>query len=148
MYNCNIYLLIVFASIPMIAVYNAGAAIFRSMGNSTIAMITSLIMNAVNLGGNAVLIYGCHRGIEGVAIPTLVSRCVAAAIILVLLNNQSRQIHIFHPFSSYRLESFEKDFVYWNPERSGKQYVSAWKNSGTQPGDELWNCFDCSKCGI
>ena len=98
MYNCNIYLLIVFASIPMIAVYNAGAAIFRSMGNSTIAMITSLIMNAVNLGGNAVLIYGCHRGIEGVAIPTLVSRCVAAAIILVLLNNQSRQIHIFHPF--------------------------------------------------
>ena len=105
MYNCNIYLLIVFASIPMIAVYNAGAAIFRSMGNSTIAMITSLIMNAVNLGGNAVLIYGCHRGIEGVAIPTLVSRCVAAAIILVLLNNQSRQIH--NPFS-YRLESFEK----------------------------------------
>ena len=58
----------------MIAVYNAGAAIFRSMGNSTIAMITSLIMNAVNLGGNAVLIYGCLRVIEGGAIPTLVSR--------------------------------------------------------------------------
>lgn len=99
MYNCNIYLLIVFASIPMIALYNAGAAIFRSMGNSAIAMTTSLIMNAINLGGNAILIYGCHRGIEGVAIPTLVSRCVAAGIILVLLNNPKRQIHIFHPFS-------------------------------------------------
>lgn len=112
MYNCNIYLLIVFASIPMIAVYNAGAAIFRSMGNSTIAMITSLIMNAVNLGGNAVLIYGCHRGIEGVAIPTLVSRCVAAAIILVLLNNQSRQIHIFHPFSFHTDWNLLKKILY------------------------------------
>ena len=55
MYNCNTYLLIVFASIPMIAVYNAGAAVFRAMGNSSIAMTTSMIMNAINLGGNALL---------------------------------------------------------------------------------------------
>lgn len=75
-------------------------------------MITSLIMNAVNLGGNAVLIYGCHRGIEGVAIPTLVSRCVAAAIILVLLNNQSRQIHIFHPFSFHTDWNLLKKILY------------------------------------
>ena len=77
MYNCNVYLLIVFASVPMIALYNAGASIFRAMGNSTIAMKTSLLMNAINLGGNAPLIYGFHRGVEGVAIPTLVSRGVA-----------------------------------------------------------------------
>ena len=64
MYNCNVYLLIVFASVPMIALYNAGASIFRAMGNSTIAMKTSLLMNAINLGGNALLIYGFHRGVE------------------------------------------------------------------------------------
>ena len=83
----------------MIALYNAGASIFRAMGNSTIAMKTSLLMNAINLGGNALLIYGFHRGVEGVAIPTLVSRGVACVVMLCLLNNQSRILHIHHPFS-------------------------------------------------
>ena len=112
MYNCNTYLLIVFASIPMIAVYNAGAAVFRAMGNSSIAMTTSMIMNAINLGGNALLIYGFHRGIEGVAIPTLVSRGVAAVIILILLNDQKRQIHIFNPFSFRSEWSLLKKILY------------------------------------
>ena len=71
MRNCQIYMVIVFISIPMIAVYNAGTAIFRAMGDSAIAMKTSLMMNAVNIAGNALLVYGFHRGIEGVAIPTV-----------------------------------------------------------------------------
>ena len=48
-------------------------------------MKTSLLMNAINLGGNALLIYGFHRGVEGVAIPTLVSRGVACVVMLCLL---------------------------------------------------------------
>lgn len=99
MQNCSTYLLIVFASIPLIALYNAGAAVFRAMGNSTIAMKTSLLMNGINLGGNALLIYGFHRGVEGVAIPTLVSRGAACVVMLCLLNNQNRILHIHHPFS-------------------------------------------------
>jgi len=94
----NTYMLIVFASIPSIAIYNSGAAIFRSMGNSKITMVTSIVMNAINVIGNAVLIYGFHRGVEGVAIPTLVSRAVAAVIIVVLLRNQNLLIHISRPF--------------------------------------------------
>lgn len=98
MYNCSIYLLIVTASIPMIALYNAGAAIFRSMGNSQIAMKTSLLMNSINVGGNALLIFGFHCGVEGVAIPTLVSRAVACIVMLVLLNNQKNLLHLPHPY--------------------------------------------------
>jgi len=94
----NTYMLIVFASIPSIAIYNSGAAIFRSMNNSKITMVTSIIMNAINVIGNAVLIYGFHMGVEGVAIPTLVSRAVAAVIIVVLLRNQNLLIHISRPF--------------------------------------------------
>ncbi len=88
------YILIVFASIPFIAVYNSGAALFRSMGNSKITMITSIIMNAINVIGNAVLIYGVGMGVEGVAIPTLVSRAVAAFIIIALLRNEEFEVHI------------------------------------------------------
>ena len=55
MANCSTYLLIVAASIPFIALYNAGAAVFRSMGDSRTAMYMSLIMNGINLVGNAIL---------------------------------------------------------------------------------------------
>lgn len=99
MYNCNVYLLIVFASIPMTALYNAGAAIFRAMGDSAVAMKTSMLMNAINISGNALLVFGFHRGVEGVAIPTLVSRTVACFVMMCLLNNQKQTLHLHHPFS-------------------------------------------------
>ena len=97
MSNCNTYLLIVAASIPFIALYNTGAALFRSMGDSRTAMFMSLIMNAINLTGNAILIYGLHLGVAGAAIPTLISRIVAAVVILVLLKNPQKLIHISFP---------------------------------------------------
>ena len=98
MKDSRTYLLIVLSSIPMIAMYNARAAIFRAMGNSNIAMKTSLLMNSINVFGNALLIFGFHRGVEGVAIPTVVSRGVACVVILILLNNQEHELHILHPY--------------------------------------------------
>ena len=98
MYHANVYLLIVTASIPFIALYNAGAAIFRSMGNSKVSMKVSILMNLINVCGNAILIYGFHRGAEGVAIPTLVSRMVAGILITILLLNQNHQLHIRRSF--------------------------------------------------
>ena len=90
----NTYLLIVTASIPFIAIYNGGAAVFRVMGNSRIPMRVALVMNAVNVVGNAILIYGFHRGAEGVAIPTLVSRAVAAFLIMILLYQSKDRIQL------------------------------------------------------
>ena len=94
MSSANTYLMIVTASIPLIALYNGGAAIFRAMGNSKVSMQVSIVMNVINVAGNAILIYGFHRGTEGVAIPTLVSRMVAAILILGLLCNQTRVLHL------------------------------------------------------
>lgn len=99
MYNCRVYMLFVFGSIPMIALYNAGTAIFRAMGDSSIAMKTSLLMNGVNLGGNAILIYGFHRGVEGVAIPTLISRTLACVLVLAAFHRQDRRLHLLLPIS-------------------------------------------------
>ena len=89
MNHANTYLMI-----PFIALYNGGAAIFRTMGNSEISMRVSIVMNIINVSGNAILIYGFHRGTEGVAIPTLVSRITAAVLIIVLLCNQKRSVCI------------------------------------------------------
>lgn len=98
MVNCNTYLLIVAASIPFIALYNAGAAVFRSMGDSKTAMYMSLVMNGINLVGNAILIFGLRMGVAGAAIPTLVSRIVAAVVILKILADQTKTVHLTLPF--------------------------------------------------
>ena len=92
--HADIYLLIVTASIPFIALYNGGAAMFRAMGNSQVSMRVSLLMNAINVTGNAILVFGLRIGTAGVAIPTLISRMVAAIVITVLLCNQTRILHI------------------------------------------------------
>ena len=91
---CNIYYIIVIASVPFQGLYNSGAALFRSVGNSKLSMKISFLMNGINVTGNAVLIFGFHRGVEGVAIPTLISRIIAAVIIFVLLKRPELGVHI------------------------------------------------------
>lgn len=98
MYNARVYLLIVTASIPFLAIYNGCAALFRTMGNSKIAMNMSLLMNGINIAGNAILIYGIGMGVEGAAIPTLVSRIIAAGVMLILLKNRNQAVHLSHNF--------------------------------------------------
>ncbi len=98
------YLMIVMASVPFLALYNCGAALFRVQGNSRISMMTSLLMNSINVIGNAILIFGLRWGVEGVAIPTLISRIVAAMVIIALLRNKELTLHISKPFR-YRFHS-------------------------------------------
>lgn len=90
----NTYYLIVEASTPFLAVYSAGAALFRVMGNSKISMWVSLVMNILNAAGNALLIFAFHMGVEGVAIPTLVSRLFAAAAMVFLLRRPGLPLRV------------------------------------------------------
>lgn len=88
------YYRIVMASIPFMALYSGGAALFRTMHRSKITMKISLFMNILNVVGNALLIFGFGMGVEGVAYPTLVSRMAAAGIILGLLLRPDQDLHI------------------------------------------------------
>lgn len=94
MYNSRIYLFYTAMSFPFLAIYNACAALFRSMGNSKVSMVIAFIMNIIHIIGNIILIFGCGMGVAGAAIATLISRIVAAAIIYVLLKNKKHAIHI------------------------------------------------------
>ena len=89
-----LYFRITALSFPFIALYNAGAAIFRSIGNSKVSMKVSFLMNLLNVGGNAVCIYGLKMGVAGVAVPTLISRAVAAALILYLTSRPVNRISL------------------------------------------------------
>ena len=82
-----LYLRIVALSYPFLALYNAGAALFRSMGNSKVSMQVSVLVNVLNVIGNAICVFGLGMGVAGVAIPSLISYIVGAALMLWLLRS-------------------------------------------------------------
>ena len=92
--SASIYFYITAISYPFLGVYNAGAALFRSIGNSKISMNTSLIMNIINICGNALFIFVFDMGVAGVALATLISRIISAIIIIGLMFRAESAIRI------------------------------------------------------
>ena len=92
--NADIYLLIVAFSIPFIALYNAGAAIFRTTNDAYLPMRIMVVCDVLNVLGNAFCIYYLGWGVEGVAIPTVISRCLAAIFILYKVLDKDYILHI------------------------------------------------------
>ncbi len=88
------YFVISGLSYPFLAIYNSCASLFRSMGNSRIPMIISIIMNVGNVAGNAIGIFVFHAGVTGVAVASLLARVVAAVIIMYLSFNRKNEIFI------------------------------------------------------
>ena len=73
------YFTVTALSFPFISVYNAAAALFRSMGNSRISMISSLVINIINIIGNSIFIFGFGMGVAGAALATVLSNLLSVA---------------------------------------------------------------------
>ncbi len=97
--HAQTYFYVTALSYPFIAVFNAAAALFRGMGDSKTPMQNALIMNVVNIIGNAVFIYAMDMGVAGAALSTLLSRALACVAMLFMLRNQKREISVrsYHP---------------------------------------------------
>lgn len=94
MKNANIYFFYSALSYPFIGLFNGAAALFRSMGNSKVAMMNSFYMNVCNVVLNYMMIFIFQMGVRGAAIATLLSRMICACIILYMLLNKEHLIHI------------------------------------------------------
>ena len=81
-------------SYPFMGIYNAGAALFRAQGNSRISMYASLVMNVINILGNAVLIFVFHMGVLGAALATLLGRVFSAAWVTWQLERSGNPMRI------------------------------------------------------
>lgn len=81
---CIVYLRISAYSYPALAVYNAGAAMYRSIGKTAVTMNISIIANIINIAGNLLGVFYFHAGVAGVAYPSLVSRVFSAAAVTYL----------------------------------------------------------------
>ncbi len=83
----RVYFLLSALSYPFLAMYNASAALLRSQGNAKASLYTSMVMNIVNVAGNAITIYGFGMGVMGAGLATLFSRMIGAAVIQKALGN-------------------------------------------------------------
>ncbi len=104
MKNAQIYFLFIAMCFPFLGLYHGGAAIYRSMGNTKVSMYASVIMNLINVVGNAVLIFVFHLGAAGAAISTLFSRVIGAILMMILIHNKDNPIYV------EKLYRFKPDF--------------------------------------
>lgn len=86
------YLRISAYSFVALAIYNACAGLYRSMGKTKELMYVSFVMNGINVAGNAIGIFVLHAGVAGVAYPSLISRVTAAVIMLIMSSNRKLPI--------------------------------------------------------
>ena len=97
------YLTVSVFSYPVLAIYNAGAALFRAQGNSRISMLIAGLINIVNLIGNSLFIFVFKWGVGGAALSSVLSRGTAAVAITILLLNPE------HTVSLRRGQRFQPD---------------------------------------
>lgn len=78
---CILYLRISAYSYPALAIYNAGAALFRSIGRTSVTMYLSMASNIINVIGNVIGVFVLKAGVAGVAYPSLIARAFSAVAI-------------------------------------------------------------------
>ncbi|MCM1212806.1 MAG: MATE family efflux transporter [Blautia sp.] len=89
---CITYLRISAYSYPALAVYNAGAAVYRSLGKTNTTMYISVASNAVNVVGNVIGVFVLHAGVAGVAWPSFIARVFSAVVITVLCFRKGNEV--------------------------------------------------------
>lgn len=97
------YFLLIAASYPFFAIYNAGAALFRAQGNSRVSMLTALLMNILNIGGNAIFLFCFQMGAFAVGLGTMLGRFAGAAVMVWLIRKPGQMVSIEH-FRPLRFE--------------------------------------------
>lgn len=81
MQACITYLRISAYSYPALAIYNSGAAMFRSIGKTSVTMYLSVASNIINIIGNIIGVFVLRAGVAGVAYPSLIARVFSAVVI-------------------------------------------------------------------
>ena len=90
---CVTYLRISAYSYPALAVYNAGAALYRSIGKTSITMYIAVVSNIINVAGNVIGVFVLHAGVAGVAYPSLIARTFSAAAVTILCFRMSNGVY-------------------------------------------------------
>lgn len=89
-----LYLRIYLIGLPVIFLYNFEAAIFRSVGNTRTPLIALALSGVINIILNLFFVIVLKMSVEGVAIATVISNAISAAILFVKLLKETDYIHL------------------------------------------------------
>ena len=89
-----LYLSIYFLGMPFIMVYNFGAAILRSIGDTNRPLICLTVSGVLNAGLNVFLVAVCGMDVDGVAIATVISNVVSCIVVVWMLCREKGVIHL------------------------------------------------------
>ena len=92
-----LYIRIYFVGVPFMTVYNFGAAILRSYGDTKRPMYYLVLSGTVNVILNLVFVICFGLGVEGVAISTTISNILSTTLVLVHLHGKKDEFRFrFH----------------------------------------------------
>lgn len=80
-----LYIKIYFLGMPVTLVYNFGSAILRAVGDTRRPLYFLLFAGVINVILNLIFVIGFSMGVAGVALATVISQCVSAALIIQCL---------------------------------------------------------------
>ena len=96
MQSAHDYFFPVALSFPLLAISESIHACFRADGKTFDSLMVSFIINIVNIIGNCIFVLGFEMGAFGSAISTVVCRFVGVVILLVMISNKKRTVHMEH----------------------------------------------------
>lgn len=89
-----LYLRIIGAGMPFMIIYNFGAAILRSVGDTKRPFYSLVIAGIINVCLNILFVVGLGMGVDGVAWATVISNVVNATFITVILVRERSDIRL------------------------------------------------------
>lgn len=89
-----LYLRIYFIGIPFFLIFNFGAAILRSVGDTRRPLYILVVAGIINTVLNLIFVIGLGMSVEGVAIATAVANAISAAWIIQLLRKEPGAIQL------------------------------------------------------
>ena len=88
------YMKIYFLGMPFNMIYNFGASILRAVGDTKRPLIYLTIAGVVNVILNLILVIVFHMNVAGVAIATVASQAVSAALVVMCLMRSHGVVHL------------------------------------------------------
>lgn len=89
-----VYLRIYFGGMPVTMIYNFGAAMLRSQGDTRRPLICLSITGVINVILNLIFVIPLHMGVVGVGLATVISQMLSAVMVLYILVHEQGPLHL------------------------------------------------------
>ena len=135
-----LYLRIYYLGMPALAIYNFGNAVYSAVGNTKKPLYYLGFSGVLNIILNLFFVIVCHMDVAGVALASIISQYVSAALILQALR-RCKDIYALHP-GKLRLDpELTKDILKLGMPSGLQNVIFQFANSFVQMGV---NSFDAT----